>query len=140
MWNGSWAASETERQEGDMGRPVVHFEVVGRDGEKLQSYYAELFDWNVNADNEMKYGLVDRQENLSSDGTGIGGGIGQGPEGYGGHVTFYVEVPNVEESLAKAESLGGTRVMGPETIMDRLVLGQFTDPEGNVIGLIEGGS
>jgi predicted enzyme related to lactoylglutathione lyase len=123
-----------------MGRPVVHFEVVGRDGEKLQSYYAELFDWNVNADNEMKYGLVDRQENLSSDGTGIGGGIGQGPEGYGGHVTFYVEVPNVEESLAKAESLGGTRVMGPETIMDRLVLGQFTDPEGNVIGLIEGGS
>ena len=25
-----------------MGQPVVHFEVVGRDGEKLQSYYAEL--------------------------------------------------------------------------------------------------
>jgi predicted enzyme related to lactoylglutathione lyase len=123
-----------------MGRPVVHFEVVGSDGEKLQSYYAELFDWNVNADNEMKYGLVDRQENLSSDGTGIGGGIGQGPEGYEGHVTFYVEVPSVEDSLAKAESLGGTRVMGPETIMGRLVLGQFTDPEGNVIGLIEGGS
>jgi predicted enzyme related to lactoylglutathione lyase len=140
MWNGSWAASETERQEGGMGRPVVHFEVVGSDGEKLQSYYAELFDWNVNADNEMKYGLVDRQENLSSDGTGIGGGIGQGPEGYEGHVTFYVEVPSVEDSLAKAESLGGTRVMGPETIMGRLVLGQFTDPEGNVIGLIEGGS
>jgi hypothetical protein len=30
--------------------------------------------------------------------------------------------------------------MGPETIMGRMVLGQFTDPEGNVIGLIEGGS
>jgi uncharacterized protein len=123
-----------------MGRPVVHFEVVGRDGERLQSYYAELFDWNVNADNEMKYGLVDRQENVSSDGIGIGGGIGQGPEGYEGHVTFYVEVPSVEGSLAKAESLGGTRMMGPETIMGRLVLGQFRDPEGNVIGLIEGGS
>ncbi len=121
-----------------MGRPVVHFEVVGRDGGRLQSYYAELFDWNVNADNEMKYGLVDRQENLSSEGMGIGGGIGQGPDGYEGHVTFYVEVPSVEESLAKAESLGGTRVMGPEKIMGRLVLGQFKDPEGNVIGLIEG--
>jgi uncharacterized protein len=122
-----------------MGRPVVHFEVVGRDGEKLQSYYAELFDWKVDASNEMKYGLVDRQENLNSEGTGIGGGIGQGPEDYEGHVTFYVEVPSVEESLAKAESLGGTRLMGPETIMGRLVLGQFKDPEGNVIGLIEGG-
>lgn len=28
--------------------------------------------------------------------------------------------------------------MGPETIMGRMVLGQFKDPEGNVIGLIEG--
>ena len=40
---------------------MVHFEVVGRDGEKLQGYYAELFDWEVNAENEMKYGLVDRE-------------------------------------------------------------------------------
>jgi len=123
-----------------MGQPVVHFEVVGRDGEKLQSYYAELFDWNVNAENEMKYGLVDREANSNTEGIGLGGGIGQGPDGYEGHVTFYVEVPSVEEALSKAESLGGTRVMGPETIMGRMVLGQFKDPEGNVIGLIEGAS
>lgn len=121
-----------------MGQPVVHFEVVGRDGGKLQSYYADLFDWTVEANNEMNYGLVDRQENLNSDGIGLGCGIGQGPEGYEGHVTFYVEVPSVEDALSKAESLGGSRVMGPETIMGRMVLGQFKDPEGNVIGLIEG--
>jgi uncharacterized protein len=120
-----------------MGQPVVHFEVIGRDGEKLQSYYAELFEWNVDASNEMKYGLVDREANSNPEGIGLGGGIGQSPEGHEGYVTFYVEVPSVEESLAKAESLGGTRVMGPETIMGRMVLGQFKDPEGNVIGLIE---
>jgi uncharacterized protein len=125
-------------KEDEMGRPVVHFEVVGKDGERLQRYYAELFEWDVNADNEMKYGLVDREENLTAEGIGLGGGIGQGPEGYEGHVTFYVEVPSVEDALTKAESLGGTRVMGPETIMGRMVLGQFKDPEGNVIGLIEG--
>ncbi len=123
-----------------MGQPVVHFEVIGSDGERLQSYYGELFDWDVNADNEMKYGLVDREANSNGEGIGLGGGIGQGPDGYEGHVTFYVEVPEVEAALAKAESLGGSRVMGPETIMGRMVLGQFKDPEGNVIGLIEGGS
>ncbi|MGE5281629.1 MAG: VOC family protein [Chloroflexota bacterium] len=121
-----------------MGRPVVHFEVIGRDGARLQSYYAELFDWDVQANNEMKYGLVDREANSNAEGVGLGGGIGQGPEGYEGHVTFYVEVPSVEDALAKAEALGGARVMGPETIMGRMVLGQFKDPEGNVIGLIEG--
>ena len=42
-------------------------------------------------------------------------------------------------ALAKAEELGGSRVMGPETIMDRMVLGQFKDPAGNMIGLIQGG-
>ena len=121
-----------------MAQPVVHFEVVGRDGDKLKSYYAEMFDWEVKDDNPMKYGLVDAAE--GSVGPGIAGGIGQGPEGYEGHVTFYVEVADVEAALAKAESLGGERVMGPETIMESLVLGQFKDPEGNVIGLTQSAS
>ena len=121
-----------------MGQAVVHFEVVGKDGEKLQRYYAELFGWNVNADNPMQYGMVDAKDNRSMTGdNGIGGGIGQGPDGYEGHVTFYVAVPDVEEALQKAESLGGTRVMGPESIMDMVELGQFKDPEGNVIGLVK---
>ena len=123
-----------------MGYPVVHFEVVGKDGEKLRGYYGELFGWNIDADNEMNYGMVSREENQAPDGTGIGGGIAQGPDGYEGHVMFYVAVPDVEEALAKAESLGGTRVMGPETIMDRMVLGHFTDPEGHLIGLVNSGS
>ena len=86
-----------------MGQPVVHFEVIGSDGERLQSYYSELFDWDVNAENEMKYGLVDREANQNGEGIGLGGGIGQGPDGYEGHVTFYVEVPDVEAALTKAE-------------------------------------
>jgi predicted enzyme related to lactoylglutathione lyase len=120
-----------------MGQPVVHFEVIGKDGAKLQSYYGELFGWKPDAENPMNYGILQRDDNLSSEGIGIGGGIGQGPDGYGGHVTFYVEVPDVEEALAKAESLGGRRVMGPETIMDSIVLGQFTDPEGHLVGLVK---
>ena len=120
-----------------MGQPVVHFEVVGKDGGKLQGYYAELFGWEISADNPMNYGLVSREGNVSPEGVGIGGGVGQGPEGYDGHVTFYVEVPDVEAALAKAESLGGTRIMGPEKIMDQVELGQFTDPEGHMVGVVK---
>jgi predicted enzyme related to lactoylglutathione lyase len=124
-----------------MGQPVVHFEVIGRDGDKLRSYYSELFGWEIDADNEMKYGVIQREGNTSSEGIGIGGGIGgPGPDDYPGHVTFYVEVPDVEAALEKAESIGGTRVFGPETIMEGIELGQFTDPEGHVIGLVKGGS
>ena len=120
-----------------MGQPVVHFEVVGKDGGKLQSYYAELFGWEIDANNPMGYGMVPREGNTGREGVGIGGGIGPGPEGYEGHVTFYVAVPDVEEALQKAESLGGQRVMGPETIMDMVTLGQFKDPEGHLVGVVQ---
>jgi uncharacterized protein len=123
-----------------MGQPVVHFEVIGKDGEKLKSYYSELFGWEIDSDNSMKYGVITRDGNTNSEGAGIGGGVASGPEGYEGHVTFYVEVPDIEAALAKAESLGGSRIFGPETIMEGVELGQFTDPEGHVIGLVKGRS
>ncbi len=121
-----------------MGQPVIHFEVIGKDGDKLKGYYTELFDWDIDSDNEMNYGMVQRDGNTNPDGVGIGGGIAGGPEGYEGHVMFYVEVPDVEAALAKAEELGGKRVMGPDTIMDSLTLGHFTDPEGHLIGVVSG--
>jgi uncharacterized protein len=119
-----------------MGQPVVHFEVIGKDGEKLRSYYSELFGWEIDANNPMKYGIVPREGNVNADGAGIGGGIGGAPEGYDGHVTFYVQVPDVEAALAKAERLGGTRMMGPDDVMEGLVIGLFNDPEGHVIGVM----
>jgi predicted enzyme related to lactoylglutathione lyase len=120
-----------------MGEPVVHFEIIGKDGETLQRYYADLFGWEIDASNPMSYGIVQREGNTNAEGVGIGGGVAAGPEGYGGHVTFYVEVPDVEAALAKAESLGGTRTMGPETIMDGVELGHFTDPEGHLVGVVK---
>jgi predicted enzyme related to lactoylglutathione lyase len=123
-----------------MGQPVVHFEIVGRDGEKLRSYYSTLFGWQIDTNNPVGYGIVGREGNLSPEGVGIGGGIGVGPEGYDGHVTFYVEVPDVEAAMAKAESLGGTRVMGPEKVMETIEIGLFTDPEGHLVGVVKSAS
>ena len=119
-----------------MGQPVVHFEIIGKDGEKIQSYYSELFGWEIDADNPMNYGVVQREGNTNADGVGIGGGLGVGPEGYDGHVTFYVEVPDVEAALAKAESLGGSRTMGPEQVTDEVEIGLFVDPEGHTVGVM----
>ena len=120
-----------------MGQPVVHFEIIGKDAAKLHAYYADLFGWEINADNPMNYGMVGREDNVNPDGIGIGGGVGAGPERYDGHVTVYIGVPDVEAALAKAESLGGTRMMGPENVMDQVVLGQFQDPEGHTVGVVQ---
>jgi len=123
-----------------MGYPVVHFEIVGKDGQKLQDYYTQLFGWQMDTNNPMNYGVIAREDNLSSDGVGIGGGVAAGPEGDSGHVTFYVAVPDVEATLATAESLGGTRLMGPDQVMEGLEIGQCSDPDGHLIGVIKAAS
>ncbi len=123
-----------------MGQPVIHFEILGKDADRTQRYYSELFGWDIQPlpfENPTQYGLVQREDNVNADGIGIGGGVGAAPEGYAGHVTFYVEVPDVEAALAKAESLGGKRTMGPHEIPDGPVIGLFQDPDGNTLGVVQ---
>ena len=114
-----------------MGQPVVHFEVMGKDPDKLRSYFGELFGWEFGESmGPMDYAMVENAE-------GIAGGIGGVPEGYSGHVTFYVQVPDVEATLAQAESLGGARMMGPDEVPGvGIVIGLFTDPDGHTIGVM----
>lgn len=120
-----------------MGNPVVHFEILGKDGEMLKKYYADMFGWNITSDNPMNYGVIDREDNLSPEGIGIGGGI-MGMEGSEGYQTFYVAVEDCEAALAKAEELGGKRMMGPDEVPGQgIKIGQFADPEGHVVGLLE---
>jgi predicted enzyme related to lactoylglutathione lyase len=124
-----------------MGQPVIHFEIIGRDPEKLRSYYGDLFGWQFDTSGPVakavseagNYGFVDR--NTTGDGVGINGGVGGGQD-YHPHVIFYVGVPDVEAALQKAESLGGKRSIGPDRAPGtNLVVGHFTDPEGHLIGL-----
>src|SRR5437870_2214568 len=120
-----------------MGQPVVHFEVMGKDADLLQSFYSELFGWEITPiEAPVTYGIVPREGNVNAEGAGIGGGIGAGaPDS---RVTFYVEVPDVEAALASAERLGGTRLMGPE-LAGPVEIGLFNDPEGHMIGLVKAG-
>jgi uncharacterized protein len=121
-----------------MGQPVVHFEISGKDPAALRTYYGELFGWEFETGDAAteavseagNYGFVDGG---TTDG-GINGGVGGG-EAYEGRVLFYVSVPDVEAALRQAENLGGKRQMGPEGTPGTIVVGQFTDPQGNLIGV-----
>jgi predicted enzyme related to lactoylglutathione lyase len=123
-----------------MSRPVVHFEVIAKDPERLRKYFGELFGWHFDTPSPVaqevsdpdSYGFLDLI--TTDDGTGIRGGVGGGPD-YESHAVFYVSVPDVEAALRRAEELGGTRVMGPATSPSGLVVGHFTDPEGTLIGV-----
>jgi predicted enzyme related to lactoylglutathione lyase len=44
-------------------------------------------------------------------------------------------VPDVEQTLARAEQLGATRVYGPMAVDDHMQTGALRDPAGNVFGV-----
>jgi predicted enzyme related to lactoylglutathione lyase len=115
-------------------KPVVWFEVVGKDGPGLQRFYSRLFDWQIaDAGDGSGYGLVAAADK------GIGGGVGPTQDGGPGHVTFYVEVDDPAVVLARAEKLGGKTIMPPmELPQFHLTFALLADPEGHVIGLSKG--
>lgn len=114
-----------------MPNPVVHFEIQSNKPEEVQEFYSKLFEWHLDTSNPMNYGVVDTHTE-----GGIGGGIG--PTGGGPNmVTFYVQVDDLDAYLKKAESLGGKTVMPVTTIPDMVTFALFSDPEGNVLGLVK---
>lgn len=120
-----------------MGNPVVHFEIIGNDAGRLRKFYRDAFDWRIAAPiagSPVDYSLVEREDGGQAG--GIGGGIGKAPDGYGGHVTFYVYVEDIPAALAKIESLGGEKMMGPDQVPGGPVIALFKDPEGHVVGLV----
>jgi predicted enzyme related to lactoylglutathione lyase len=116
-----------------MGNPVVHWEIAAKDAAKQQDFYRKLFDWNIQVDNTMNYGVV------RTGGTGgIDDGIFAPPNSDWKGVTFYIAVDDLQAYLDKAGSMGGKTVLPPMPIPGVGSIAQFIDPERNCIGLFKG--
>jgi predicted enzyme related to lactoylglutathione lyase len=120
---------DSGRPSAGSGAPVDWFEVLGTDAARSQRFYGELFGWNAG---EGSYGMVD-----TGAGYGIQGGIGAGQSDR--WATVYASVPDVEDTLARAEKLGGGRIYGPLPVDDHMQTGALRDPAGNVFGVYHHG-
>ncbi len=114
-----------------MGQPVVHFEIRGKDGEKLKKFYADLFDWEIHSENPMNYGFV----HTNSGDKGIGGGV---TADTASSVRVVIEVDDLQKYLERAEGMGAKTVTPVTEIPGVVTFAEFSDPEGNVIGIVKG--
>jgi predicted enzyme related to lactoylglutathione lyase len=105
-----------------MPNPIIHFEIGCRDSGRTQELYRNLFDWKIDA--------------MSIQGAGISGhvtALGHEPQNY---TIFYVQVDDVAAHIAKAESLGCKKLVGPIPIPTG-TFAWIADPDGNTIGLFK---
>ncbi len=107
--------------------------MLGSDSGRTQRFYADLFGWTAGGDHAAgSYAMTD-----TGAGRGIQGGLGSSEDSH--WATIYASVPDVEQTLARAESLGGSRVYGPMAVDDHMQTGAFRDPAGNVFGVYHHG-
>ena len=110
----------------------MHIEVAGTDGPLLESFYSDLFGWEIDhrGEGDLQYGFI-------KEGTAgpIGGGVRHEPHGKS-EIVFYVEVENLEEAVERAERLGATIRIAPIETGD-VTFAMVTDPQGNPVGLIQ---
>ena len=116
-------------------------EIACTDLLKCKPFYQNVFGWNFkkseNAGTEMRY-----LEFSSSGSRYPDAALYQmNPEMFGGmtppaHIALYVAVDNVDDSVEKAKSLGGTVVFGPYDIPKVGRMAVVTDPSGANISTI----
>jgi predicted enzyme related to lactoylglutathione lyase len=123
-----------------MDHTIVHFEIPADQPERAVKFYSDLFGWNINrwenADG-LDYWMVETVP-AGPDGMparqGVNGGLmrrmypGQPP-------VNYINVPDVDEFVRKAEKLGAKTLMAKHPVPGMGWFAQLHDPEGNLFAI-----
>lgn len=116
----------------DWARPVVRWEIAGRDPGRLRQFYAELFNWKI--EDGALPGIATIEPGVGGPEPGPGGHImaAEAPR-----VALFVQVADLQASLRRAEELGGTVLQQPFDVPGGPTVARIADPEGNHIGLVQ---
>jgi predicted enzyme related to lactoylglutathione lyase len=112
-----------------MPNPFAHIELTTADLQAAQKFYSKVFAWKLKDMPGMNYTMID-----------VGGGTGGGmqakpmPEAPTAWLP-YVQVDDVQVTVAKALKAGGTAVLPFQEIGEMGAIGIFSDPTGAMIGV-----
>lgn len=112
-----------------MAAKVIHVEVTGKDGPALQSFYSDIFGWELDTNLPDGYGMA-------RDESGFTSGVGPTRDGSAGQVTFYVHSEDPAAILRRVEELGGKVIMPLTEVAKDTTVALFADPEGHIVGIM----
>jgi predicted enzyme related to lactoylglutathione lyase len=115
---------------------VVHFEIPADDVERAKKFYGELFGWKIDKYTGPLFTDYWMIATAAEGEQALGGGMmqRQHPQQT---ITMYIDVPSVDEYVAKVTNMGG-QVFFPKMAVPGM--GYFAvclDPENNQFGLWE---
>ena len=114
---------------------IVHFDLPADDLERAKKFYEKLFDWKFNkVPMPTPYYLIETKDREGK--PGVRGGMGK--RGLPGQtISNYIDVPSVDEYIAKVKALGGNIIMPKTAVPGWGYLAICVDTENNTFGLWE---
>lgn len=106
-----------------MPAPIVFFDIAGPDAASQAAFYRAVFDWDVGPGGQLS---------VSAPGP-LPGTLRADPA----EKMLYLGVEDVTATLASVIAHGGAVVAPRFEVPGVVILGLFTDPAGNRLGLVE---
>ena len=106
-----------------MPAPIVFFDIAGPDMAKQAAFYRTVFDWDVGPGGQFTAPVT----------SPLPGTLRADPA----DKIIYLGVGDVTATLARIVANGGKVVAPRFEVKGVVVLGLFTDPAGNSMGLVE---
>jgi len=117
-----------------MPNPVVQWQIVAREPEKVAAFYAKAFGWRVRTDNALGYRVLE-----TGDDRGIDGGVWPSPPEGHNLMQLFIQVQDIDASIATATSLGATVLFPKQQLPDGDAMAILLDPAGLSFGLVTRG-
>jgi predicted enzyme related to lactoylglutathione lyase len=112
-----------------MTNTIVKWQIIARDPEKTARFYSSLFHWKIDANNKLGYREL-------KTGNGIDGGVWPSPAEGPDMVQLFIEVDDVDATIAAAQRLGATIVVPKSTLPDGDTMAILLDPAGISFGIM----
>ena len=114
---------------------ITHFDIPADNIERASKFYSELFGWKIEkTPGPIEYHLISTTNEKGEE--GVGGGIAK-RENPHESITNFIDVPSIDEYMAKVEKLGGKVIAPKMTIPNFGYLAVCLDTENNTFGLWE---
>ena len=118
-----------------MSNKIMWLELASSDIPGASKFYADLFGWPFVTDEKMNYTMTD----FGRGETGIGFSPLNEEQGVTpGSVLVYVDVTDVDDTIARAKELGAAIFLDKTEIPTVGWMAIFGDPGGNRIGVMQG--
>ncbi|HXI03355.1 MAG TPA: VOC family protein [Candidatus Saccharimonadales bacterium] len=112
---------------------VIHFEIPAESPDRIQGFYSGVFGWKFTKwEGPVDYWLITTGKEGQP---GIDGGMGRKQAPMGPCNT--IDVPSLDEFVAKVERAGGAIVAPKMAIPGVGWLAYARDPEGNTFGMMQ---